>query len=92
LKTAFSKTVFVLVVFGLTLVLLIPATLVFEALTPVIKDARGHVHDSRIFTGLIASTACLVVSNRITSLGFRRCGLTDERWSIFQGRESRRPR
>jgi hypothetical protein len=93
LKAIFLKTAFVLLVFGLTLILIFPANLALEALTPAVMDARGHGrYVDRLFPGMVVLVACLAVSSRITSLAFWHSGLSSERWSIFQGRNSRRSR
>jgi hypothetical protein len=93
LRTILLKSAFVFVVVSLTLILLIPANLALEALTPAVRDARGHGrYVDQLFPAMVVIVACLVAASRITSLTFWHTGLSDERWSIFQHRKSRRSR
>jgi hypothetical protein len=87
LKIAFNVSVIVL-----TIVFLIPASLLFDAVLPIGYDAQGRLRSvDRLFPGILVIFACLMAANRIASFLFLSTRLTDERWSILENRRRRRP-
>jgi hypothetical protein len=86
LKTAFNASVFLFMI-----VLLIPATLLLEEVLPIGHDAQGRLRSiDRLFPGMLVVFACLMAANRIASFLFWSAHLSDERWSIFESKRSRR--
>ena len=91
MKRALLKAAFHLAVFALTLVLLIPTSVVLNEIVWVRLGSRGDYHGG---IGLLPAIVVLVLlvhlSNRVVSFLFRTSGLSDERWSVFDHRPRRR--
>ncbi len=86
MKRAFWKTAFVLSVFLVGMLLLIPAALVQRAIFPVFYDGSGLHGRDPLPMGIIVLGVCVCIADRSISRLFRLAGLTDERWSVFQTR------
>jgi hypothetical protein len=80
MKQILLKTAFVITVTFLTLVLLVPAYLLLEAILPT---GRGG---DRLLPGILTIFACLYTADRIASFLFGRTGLSDRRWSVLARR------
>jgi len=80
MKKLLLKTAFVVAVILLTLVLLLPAYLLLEALWP---SERGG---DRLLVGTVVAFACVFTADRIASFLFGRTGLSDKRWSLLSRR------
>jgi hypothetical protein len=92
MKRALLKTAFTVSVLVLTFAFLVPAQLLLEAILPIGYDAHGRLRSvDRLFPGILVIFACLMAANKITSFLFWSARLSDERWSIFATRRSRRP-
>jgi hypothetical protein len=84
MKKALLKTAFITSVIVLTIVLLTPTYLLLDVVFPTWHGSLG------LFPGIVVITACLMAANRVVSLLFLSTRLSDERWSIFETRRSRR--
>jgi hypothetical protein len=80
MKKLLLKTDFVIAVAFLTVLLLVPAYLLLEALLP--SDRAGD----RLLAGTVVFVACLFVADRIASFLFGRTKLSDKRWSVLAPR------
>ena len=76
MKRLLLKTAFVVAVLFLTLVFLIPAQLLLEAI---------YQRGDRLLAGTLVIVACLYAANRSVGFLFRWTGLSDQRWSISPG-------
>jgi hypothetical protein len=84
MKTLLLKTAFVIVVLLLTIVFLVPAALVRDAMLPLGRGPDGlHRNVDMLLPGVLAIFFCLYLANRITSFLFWRARLSAERWSIL---------
>ena len=91
MRHALLKTAFALAVLVLTLMFLIPASLVVDGVFPMKPGPGGHYGGDRLFPGVIAMGICVCLSDRIVAYLFRAGRLTEERLSVFDGRTRRRP-
>jgi hypothetical protein len=89
MRRALLKTAFALAVCLLTIVLLIPASLLMDEVFPMSRRPSGPQGD-RLFPAMMALVLCLCVANRIISSLFRAVRLTEERLSIFDNGRRRR--
>jgi len=91
MKKVLLKTASITSVIVFTIAFLIPATLLLDAVLPIGYDAHGRLRSiDRLFPGILVIFACLMAANRITSFHFVSAHLSDDRWTIFATRRSRR--
>jgi hypothetical protein len=91
MKKTLLKTTFIISVFALTLVFLFPANLLLDAVLPARLDEHGHLRTmDALFPGFVVMSVSLIIANRIISFLFLSAHLSEERWSIFESRRSRR--
>jgi hypothetical protein len=92
MRRALLKMAFVIAVVVLTIVFLIPATVVLDAMFPMGRTADGHYQSGdRLLPAIVAIALSISLSDRIVSFLFRVSRLTEERWSVFGHRLRRRP-
>jgi hypothetical protein len=81
------KTSFIVCVVFLTLVFLVAAQLLLEALLQSAGGRTGHYRGGdRLLQGILVMFGCLYAANRIVSVVFARTGLSDRRWSVLARR------
>ena len=86
MKRALLQTAFVSTVLLLTMVLLIPVSLIRESFFPL--DGRPRPTGDPLPLGIIIVFSCAWATNRVASLLFWKTHLSDERWSVFASRRS----
>jgi hypothetical protein len=85
MKTALLKTAFVVVVVILTIVFLIPVSILRDAMLPLGRGPDGLQRNvDTLLPGVLAVFFCVYLANRIASFLFWRTHLSDERWSIIK--------
>ncbi len=90
MKRKLRKAAFYISVALVTLVFLIPVTLVREALFPFGRSPRGYAGGGDgLPMGIIVVFVCLAMANRFVSFLFQAGGLSEERWSVFSHRPPR---
>ncbi len=90
MKRAFLRTAFVISVLFLWMVLAVPATFILDAAFPAVRGPDGLYRGGDTAWLKIPFFACCWVANRLISLGFWHAGWSEERWSVFESRRSRR--
>jgi hypothetical protein len=84
MKMILLKSAFVLAILFLSLVFLVLAGILLDAVAPYGRTPSKGV--DRIFLGIPMVVACLFVANRIVSSVFLHMGLSDKRWSLLARR------
>lgn len=90
MKHALARTAFFLAVFFLTLVFLLPGSLLIDWLFPTRPGPTGHYGGDRLFPGVIVMGLCVAFADRLTSALFLACHLSERRWSVFDHGHRRR--
>ena len=70
MKRALLKTAFHVAVALLTLVMLIPLSLVLDAMFPMRPGPSGHYQGDRLFQGILSISLCLYLADRVVSFAF----------------------
>jgi hypothetical protein len=90
MKRKLRKAAFYISVALVTLVFLIPVTLVREVLFPFGRGPRGYSGGGDgLPMGIIVVFVCLAMANRFVSFLFQAGGLSEERWSVLSHRPPR---
>jgi hypothetical protein len=92
MRRALLKTVFLAAVALLTIALLIPASLLLDAIFPTtMQGPDGQLHGGdRLLPGIVVIVLSIALANRMVSSLFWAGRLSDERWSVFDHRPRRR--